>query len=166
MAGHPGFRHLPFVDPTRDGERDPSTERSRADLYRGSLARNGRHVANIWTEMARAEDGLVVVHCRSGVDRTGMLVALLLSIAGVDKEVIGRDYAIHTSTDPHLSVTTGSVKDPRPPAWTGTPPDAETMVEVLEWLDATHGGAAGYLSALGVGEAPIAAVRRRLTQFP
>jgi hypothetical protein len=164
LAGHPAFRHLPFVDPARDAERDPSSERSRSDLYRGSLHRNGRHVARIFSEIAAVEHGPVVVHCKSGVDRTGMLVALLLCVAGVDRETVIRDYATDPGRDPRTSVATGSAKDSGRPDWAGTPPDADTMAQVLDWLDREYGGATGYLSQHGVAEGQIRTVRQRLTR--
>src|SRR5262249_57059156 len=52
------------------------------------------------TAFVEALDGIVapggtpaLVHCTAGKDRTGVLVALLLDVAGVDREVIVADYA-------------------------------------------------------------------------
>src|SRR5205823_14017057 len=39
-------------------------------------------------------DGTVVVHCLGGKDRTGLVSALLLRLAGVGLETIGHDYAV------------------------------------------------------------------------
>ena len=43
-------------------------------------------------EVAAAEEPSVV-HCQGGRDRTGLLVALLLDLAGVDRETIAADHA-------------------------------------------------------------------------
>lgn len=163
LADRDVFRHLPFVDPTRDAERDPTTERSRSDLYCGSLFRNGEHVARIFAEIAQADAGPAIVYCRSGVDRTGMLVALLLSVAGVDHENIAEDYALDTGAISHPTSLSVTRRSPRRPAWAVGPPQAQTMIEVLEWLDARYGGAAGYLTDHGVTNTDIAAIERRLT---
>lgn len=159
------FCHLPFVDPARDSERDPAAEQSRTDLYRGSLHRNGTHVARIWAEIAEAGTGPVIVYCRSGVDRTGMLIALLLSVAGVDHEVIAEDYALDTGATSQPTTLSVTQQNPRRPAWAGGSPQAKTMIDVLEWLDAGYGGAAGYLSSHGATDAHIAAVKQRLTNL-
>lgn len=156
------FRHLPFVDPARDSERKPAVERSRSDLYRGSLQRNGRHVARIWVEIAEADAGPVIVYCRSGVDRTGMLVALLLSVAGVDHASIAEDYALDTGATSQPATLSVARQNPRRPAWAAGPPQAQTMIDVLEWLNTCYDGAAGYLAAHGVTNGHIAAVRNRL----
>ena len=39
-------------------------------------------------------DGTVVVHCMGGNDRTGLVSALLLRLAGVGLETIGEDYSL------------------------------------------------------------------------
>ncbi len=36
----------------------------------------------------------MIYHCAGGKDRTGVISALLLSIAGVPEEVIAEDYAL------------------------------------------------------------------------
>ena len=43
---------------------------------------------------AGMEKGGVVVHCHGGKDRTGIVVALLLSLAGVPRETVVEDYAL------------------------------------------------------------------------
>jgi protein tyrosine/serine phosphatase len=39
------------------------------------------------------------VHCRSGKDRTGVFVATLLKILGVDEDVIEREFLLCPNTD-------------------------------------------------------------------
>ena len=45
-------------------------------------------------EVADAPAGGVVVHCQGGKDRTGLVAALLLRLAGVPHEDIGADYSL------------------------------------------------------------------------
>ena len=47
--------------------------------------------------IARAPDGGVLFHCHAGKDRTGLVAALLLALAGTPDEIIAQDY--------HLSYT-------------------------------------------------------------
>lgn len=49
--------------------------------------------ATVIEEIANAPPGLVVVHCTAGKDRTGLVSALLLDLAGVRREAIVADYA-------------------------------------------------------------------------
>lgn len=57
---------------------------------------------SLWPEMfvrvfrtiARAEPGGIVIHCAAGRDRTGQIVAMVLSLAGVPRSVILDDYEV------------------------------------------------------------------------
>lgn len=108
LGAEPFYRSLCFVDPDRDGERRPESERTKADLYTGSLDRNGVRIADIAIEIAQAPSGPVIVHCKAGADRTGMLCALLLEVAGVEPDAIVADYAATSPLDgspvsPHVT---------------------------------------------------------------
>jgi protein-tyrosine phosphatase len=37
---------------------------------------------------------VLVIHCSDGKDRTGLVIALLLSLLGVEPEIVGRDYSL------------------------------------------------------------------------
>ncbi|WP_205695886.1 tyrosine-protein phosphatase [Conexibacter sp. SYSU D00693] len=111
-------------------------------------------------------DGAVLVHCAAGKDRTGVVVALALDAAGVDREAVVADYLataerIEAIIDRLASTPTyaGEVRsqDPRSHA-----PRPGTMERVLELLDERHGGAAGWLRAHGLTEDELAALRARL----
>src|SRR5439155_22083655 len=52
------------------------------------------NVAAAIAAVARAPEGGVVVHCMGGKDRTGLVTALLLHLAGVDDAQIAADYAL------------------------------------------------------------------------
>lgn len=45
-------------------------------------------------EMINTEEGAVLWHCTAGKDRTGVAAALLLTVLGVDRETIVRDYTL------------------------------------------------------------------------
>jgi protein-tyrosine phosphatase len=44
--------------------------------------------------VADADDGIVLFNCSAGKDRTGLVAAMLLSLAGVDDDQIAADYAL------------------------------------------------------------------------
>jgi protein-tyrosine phosphatase len=90
-----------------------------------------------------------LVHCAIGKDRTGVLVALLLDAAGVDRDEIVADYA-----------RSGERMAPIIARWTAANPSfglteqlaaftamavPESMEHVLDHLHGQCGGAAGYL---------------------
>src|SRR6185369_4931153 len=61
--------------------------------YLGYLADRGDHVVGALRALAAQEPGASVVHCAAGKDRTGVVVALALAVAGVPAEAVVADYA-------------------------------------------------------------------------
>lgn len=57
------------------------------------LERFPHRSAVVLTAIARARPGGVLVHCQGGRDRTGLICALALTVAGVEPEAIAADYA-------------------------------------------------------------------------
>ena len=111
-------------------------------------------------------DGAVLVHCAAGKDRTGVVVALALDAAGVDRELIVADYMatgerIEAIMERLVSSETYRAEleghDPQRHA-----PAPGTMERVLELVDTHFGGAATWLAEHGLTELELARLRRRL----
>jgi protein-tyrosine phosphatase len=108
----------------------------------------------------------VLVHCAAGKDRTGVVVALALDAAGVDRGAIVSDYL---ATDRRIDAIMARLlssptyrselegHDPRTHA-----PVPSTIERVLELLDEGFGGSAAWLSAHGLGDADLERLRVRL----
>jgi protein-tyrosine phosphatase len=110
-------------------------------------------------------DGTVVVHCAGGKDRTGLVSALLLRLAGVDRVVIAADYAV---SEENLA--------PNGPAWIGRVDDelerdrrrklmrtpAEAMLQTLDELERRYGAVDEYLRRAGLDDEQIERLRARL----
>lgn len=110
-------------------------------------------------------DGPVVIHCMGGKDRTGLVAALLLRLAGVSLADIGADYSL---SGPNLSGTLD--------AWLASAPNererrrreklsttpAVAMARVVEDIEDRYGSVAGYLEAAGLNAAQIERLRARL----
>ena len=128
------------------------------ELYRDRFAAAVRAVAD-------APDGAVVVHCMGGKDRTGLLAALLLRIAGVPSEAVAVDYAL---TEENLASSAAE--------WIAAAPDeaerrrrsllqpapAEAMLGVIEELEDRYGGVREYLHGAGVSVEELDRIRERL----
>ena len=100
-----------------------------------------------------------LVHCAIGKDRTGVLVALLLDAAGVERDAIVADYALSHQTLAHIREQLEQSEAfqtlaRRIPAFVfdATP---ETMEHFLDRLHEGWGGAAGYFVANGADAGAI-----------
>lgn len=111
-------------------------------------------------------DGVAIVHCAAGKDRTAVVVALALAAVGVSRDSIVADYL---ATGDRLEAVIARLRasptyeadmDSRPAD--SHRPRARTMIRFLEVLDERFGGPVGWLESAGFGAADVAALRRRL----
>jgi protein-tyrosine phosphatase len=106
------------------------------------------------TEVATA-DAPIVIHCQGGRDRTGLVVALVLALAGVDAEAIAADHALSDENwapyleDWYAAATTEAERERRRRI---ARPAGRTMVEVLDEVDSGYGGPRAYLRGAGASE--------------
>jgi protein-tyrosine phosphatase len=115
--------------------------------------------------VADAPEGAVVVHCAGGKDRTGLVAAILLRLAGVPREEVAADYAkSEANLAPALRSWIDTIEDDvvrrRREKLAQTP--AEGMLRVVEEIEARYGDVASYLRAAGVTDAQIERLRERL----
>jgi protein-tyrosine phosphatase len=108
----------------------------------------------------------VVISCAVGKDRTGLMVALLLELAGVHRDDVIEDYAL---TAKHAGkrieqIAAMALADGRDPAQFARLMECrpETMAQSLAYLDDQHGGAERYVSKIGLSPATIASLREAL----
>ncbi len=140
----PTYRHLPLVDDSMMvglGEASGMFER-----YLWMLDGRPEAFRPIFEAVAAA-DGAVVFHCFAGKDRTGLVAALLLSVAGVPDGAIAADFA---ETDSQLARRYQEWIAAAAPERRGEmreelrcPPDR--IVGVLDHLRRRWGGLPGYL---------------------
>jgi len=165
--------HLSFFDDDREvfeeveaaGEAAPDAIASTREVYLIFLERFKRNVAAAMRAVAQAPEGGVVVHCHGGKDRTGLITALLLHVAGVDIDQIASDYAL---SEERLR--------PRHEAWfaeaeteaelerlqriSQTP--AASIIGVFEELERRYGSVEAYLRSGGLTDDDLARARARL----
>ncbi|MGZ4567987.1 MAG: tyrosine-protein phosphatase [Blastococcus sp.] len=110
--------------------------------------------------------GAAIVHCAAGKDRTGVVVALALSVAGVPHEEIVADYAMTAEVIDalvaKLAASPTYAEDMERRDVASHTPRAETMDRVLTLLDERFDGAVGWLETHGFGADERAALRSRL----
>ena len=118
--------------------------------------------------LARSRALPAVFHCEAGKDRTGVVSALLLLLAGVPDLAIAADYThtahpnfrrlelLRKSGDPPLKMRDAS-------EYAARFCPAELMPILLFWLRTRYRDIAGYLHHIGLTGAEVAALSRALT---
>jgi len=118
---------------------------------------------DIFDAIAETEGG-VLFHCFAGKDRTGLVAALVLELAGVEADDIAADFA---ETDVQLAQQyerwieqTAPEKRDEMRDELRCPPDR--ILGVLDFLETKWGGVASYLEAAGMTQSNIDLVRAKL----
>jgi hypothetical protein len=157
----PGLgRHLDAIGARHTLE----VEATRA-VYAEMLDRFHVRFAEAVRVVADAGPGCVIVHCHAGKDRTGLVVALLLAVAGVTRDAIAADYAVSAGNlsalaQEWIDEAGDAAKREQRRRICSSP--AQAMLDVLAALDSGHGGAEPYLTAGGLAEAELERIRERL----
>jgi protein tyrosine/serine phosphatase len=143
----------------------PDVPTATRDVYLIFLERFRANIAAAVRAVANAPAGGVVIHCVGGKDRTGLLSAFLLHLAGVGDDEIAADYAL---SEERLR--------PRHEAWFAAAETEEererlrriaqtpaaSMAGVFAELDRRYGGVEEYLRSAGVSAEELRLVRARL----
>jgi protein tyrosine/serine phosphatase len=128
------------------------------ETFRPNVAAAVRAVAN-------APAGGLVIHCAGGKDRTGLLSAFVLHLAGVADEDVAADYALSEERlRPRHEAWLAAAETEEEVEWirrvAQTP--AASMVGVFAELERRYGGVESYLRAGGVTDEELELVRARL----
>ena len=163
------FHHLPIVEEILDPTRYDLPQGMMAARYQDYCREGGAQIARAICVVAEPASHPVVVHCLAGKDRTGVVIALLLSLLGVDDETGAADYALSGLAMGRLRERARtSVPDfaNRPPELTDEVFSArpETMRSLLDALRQEHGSIEDYVVSIGVGPAAVAALREALVE--
>lgn len=133
--------------------------------YRGYLSTRPDSVSAALAVVATAS-GATVVHCAAGKDRTGTVVGLALSVAGVPDEEIVADYTLTAQRLRRVMdrlFSSDLYRDSlahRP--FQDQIPAAASMISLLEVVDQEFGGAAGWLRTQGWSADEVATLRTKL----
>ncbi|KAB8236168.1 tyrosine-protein phosphatase [Aspergillus alliaceus] len=160
-----GMRYLRYA------QRDAPPGAGYAEAYREMLERGHGAIRRVLLHVRDRAGEPFAVHCSAGKDRTGVVVAVLMKLAGCEDEVVAREYAL-------TEVGLGSRKAfivkylLSKPEMQGSQELAEmvagapfeNMWETLQMVRRDYGGMSEYVRRFcGLTESDIAVIRRNLT---
>ncbi|WP_427895354.1 tyrosine-protein phosphatase [Kribbella sp. GL6] len=162
FATDPVYRNMPLYHP--DDPYDPTLTLDQT--YMAMLDLHPELFAAAVGAIADAPPGAVVVHCHAGKDRSGNVVALALTVAGVPAESVAADYAhVDDRMRDHFTEQLALIDDPEErsqlaESFTARP---ETMLAVLQHLEDHYGGTESYLRQGGLDTTQLHTLKARLT---
>ena len=160
-AAQVAFCHLPLLS---DEPSMPEELPALVDIYRAILDERGSQVRAALSVLAAPRALPAVVNCTAGKDRTGLIMALVLGLAGVSEETIVADYALSGA----CLAGAFSVDARRRAEEQGFSADLLTqcepdfMRETLEHLRKRYGGVEAYVRATGLGDQEIGRLRQSM----
>ncbi len=172
--------HVPLI-PEWEGEPDSSeveravphrpdragrTPTDMTGYYVGYLEDAPQNLARALRVLADPSTGPALVHCAAGKDRTGVVVAIALSLAGVTRDAVVADY-VRSAERIEAVLARLQASPTYGPGLAGLSADdlrprAGSMERFLDHVDSAYGGPHGLAMALGVGEETVARLGARL----
>jgi protein-tyrosine phosphatase len=144
-------REVPGIDP-RAARGHGGGEQLLADLYVQMLDLYGPRYGVLLTRLSEPARLPALIHCAAGKDRTGLAIALLLSVLGVNRELVLDDYALERSgelhearlADVHRRFVELGIESDAVVGMLGTPRSA--MATAMTHLDERYGSVESYLT--------------------
>ena len=160
------YAHLPLAI---DGGKDIPRATTLEELNVKLLDHAGESLARILAAFAEPGALPVVVNCVAGKDRTGLVVALLLDLAGVDRDTIVDDYVL---TAKHAQVLLAELIEIGVGTYGRDREDVARLMQVrpevmrgtIDHLHKQHGGAERYTQRIGMPKGTVDAIREALVE--
>lgn len=168
FKGMPEYLNVTLFDERdEEGRRMAQAATTVQEMYQVMLDRYPHHNVEALTAIATAPEGGVVVHCWAGKDRTGIITALALHVAGVAEEEIAEDYALTDQclsqhyADEAAAIADESMRE-KMRSFQHTKP--ETLLGTFGHLKVKYGSVDNYLAQAGLTEETRGLLRDRLRQ--
>jgi protein-tyrosine phosphatase len=162
------FHHLPLVEEILDPTRYEVPEGMLAARYQEIAQIGSSYIAQAISIVADADTHPIVVHCLAGKDRTGVVVALVLSLLGVNDETVAEDYALSNLAMAALRQRAEAAGIPkrRSPEVSAEVFSAKpsNIASLFEALRAAHGSIEDYVISAGVPPDAIESLRGALLE--
>lgn len=155
--------------PVFDGRLETGDQLDLEAVYQRMVDDFGAQLTAAVRDLARPGALPALVHCTAGKDRTGVVVALVLSVAGVDRELIAADYALTADylgpafvAEVRARLAELGLPQGLHDNAIACPP--ELILRTLERITAAHGSVENFLRAHGATTDELTALRTALVE--
>jgi protein-tyrosine phosphatase len=159
------YWHIPLHEPYEDAYTRNVTS-TLGSYYVHLVDDCAPQIFAVFDRLTKPQSLPAVVHCTVGKDRTGVIIALILSALGVNDETVIADYALTAR------VASGLIEKLRAQALAAGVPEAwcermfgadpGNMRTLLAHLSTRYGGADAYLRSIGLPESRLNRLRANL----
>jgi protein-tyrosine phosphatase len=169
VEAHPvTFHHFPIIEQLPDADEFDRRPGLLGSQYQEMLRDAGDAFVEVLRILAAPDALPAVFHCTAGKDRTGVLSALVLSLLGVDEEIVVADYALSGEAMTRLKAkiivkypdsreTIENISE----VFSAAPAQMEAL---LDHLRAEYGSVDAYLRRLGADDELIRSLREALLE--
>ncbi len=137
-------------------------------MYTAFLDQRGEALRDTLQSLAEPGSLPALFHCTAGKDRTGVVSALLLGIAGVPHETIVEDYILSARFLYPTPLRPPPDLDTTPPlsfeAYQAKWAPRGAMQKTLSHLDEKYGGVEAYVRQIGVTDDQLASIKKAMTE--
>jgi protein-tyrosine phosphatase len=165
-AAQIAYRHIPIFRGSMSAAGGAAHDLRQVYAYMVDHCQAG--LGEALSALADAEDGGVLFHCSAGKDRTGIVAALTLGLAGVPDAVIAADYALTAVAMEALrpilveqTIARGGSAEALEPLLSSHPED---ILALLDYVRATYGGVEAYAARLGLEGERMMRLRERFVE--
>jgi len=141
---------------------DPTPHSGLAGMYRHVLDERLPQLVEVVRALLEPDGLPAVIGCAAGKDRTGITIALLLSLSGVADDLVIADYALSAGYFAAMNETIPPSDWRHLPLVVESPP--EFMASAIEHLRDVHGGARALLRSGGMSESELDLLVEKLTE--
>ncbi len=164
--------HIPLLEDYNSPPLHPETLTTEpvpdlSALYIRCVETCGARIRSVFELFSRPIDGATVVHCTAGKDRTGVIVALLLDLCGVNRNAILEDYAVSERLlEPNLDTLLGHLEQVigRPEREEYLMSEKRSMERTLAHIDSVYGSSVRYLHTVGLSNSNAKSIRQLLLE--
>lgn len=130
------------------------------ELYIYLLDHSQKEFAQVFRQILNNAEGVTLFHCSAGKDRTGLVSAMLLLLAGVEEKIVIEDYSESADNLKPMLEKFAEANNPALRAFLTA--RLEDILPFLNRLNEKYGGAEGYMKAIGLSEEEIEKIRQIL----
>ncbi len=129
-------------------------------IYIGWLEIHKPAIKDILITLFNPENLPALFHCEAGTDRTGIISALILSVCGVEDELVAEDYGLSAKCliDRYFEEQAPPNKNKENYTWLDYQNDycsPTVMLGIMDYIKTIYGGTENYMISLGINKSAI-----------